>query len=141
MLRVPVDDIDGEGYEQLWTRRLPGGNFEVCCIPFFAYDLALGDVVFSSADQNYVVDSVVARSGNGVARVAIKDSTQIEVIHSLIHETLGRAGYLHEWFRTDYVAINLKPNESHDELFGKLDALGDAIEDERFLSMSPVSGR
>ena len=28
--------------EQLWARRLDEERFEVCCIPFFAYDVALG---------------------------------------------------------------------------------------------------
>lgn len=32
-------------YEQLWSRQLSDDCFEVCCIPFFLYDVALGDVV------------------------------------------------------------------------------------------------
>ncbi|NOV98762.1 hypothetical protein HDG69_003357 [Isoptericola halotolerans] len=32
-------------YEQLWCRQVSDDTFEVCCIPFFLYDVALGDLV------------------------------------------------------------------------------------------------
>src|SRR3954453_9406655 len=38
--------------EQLWARRIEGRHFEVCCIPFFLYDVALGDVVETDADYD-----------------------------------------------------------------------------------------
>src|SRR5947209_2116831 len=41
--------------EQLWARQVDEHRFEVCCIPFFVYDVALGDVVVTSpkGDRKY----------------------------------------------------------------------------------------
>jgi hypothetical protein len=56
-----------EGYaEQLWGRRLGERTFELCCIPLFAYDLALGDVV--ETDDSFDVLRVVEPSGRFVFR-------------------------------------------------------------------------
>ncbi len=38
-------------YEQVWTRTEDNVNFELCCIPFFTYDLSLGDVVRKTTDD------------------------------------------------------------------------------------------
>jgi len=48
--------------------QLAAEGFEVCCIPFFVYDLALGDVVAASPrdSRKSVVDRVVAPSGRYV---------------------------------------------------------------------------
>lgn len=69
--------------EQLWARQLDDFTFEICCIPFFLYDLALGDVVrtSSSGDDKYVVDSVVRKSGRFVFRVwfsSVTDTSELE---------------------------------------------------------------
>lgn len=42
--------------EQLWARKVDDRHFELCCIPFFAYDLALGDVV--ETDSDFLVQGV-----------------------------------------------------------------------------------
>ena len=42
-------------------------HFEVCCIPFFLYDVSLGDVVATNPD--YVLDRVVRASGRYTFRV------------------------------------------------------------------------
>lgn len=52
--------------EQLWARQLGDRRFELCCIPFFLYDLALGDVV--ETDDNYDVVRVLKPSGRYVYR-------------------------------------------------------------------------
>lgn len=52
MLRASLDGVGGgDNYEQLWTKRVGQDRFEVCCIPFFVYDLALGDVVRADPDS------------------------------------------------------------------------------------------
>ncbi|WP_418275719.1 DUF4265 domain-containing protein [Isoptericola jiangsuensis] len=54
-----------ERYEQLWCRQVSDDTFEVCCIPFFLYDVALGDLVQTApqAEREYVVAGVLRRSG------------------------------------------------------------------------------
>ena len=58
-------------FEQLWARQVADARFEVCCIPFFVFDLALGDMVATSprGGRKYVVEKVVEPSGRYVFRV------------------------------------------------------------------------
>lgn len=53
--------------EQLWVRKIAEKRFEVCCIPFFVYNLALGDKV--EATDDLLVDRVAEPSGRFVFRV------------------------------------------------------------------------
>jgi hypothetical protein len=61
-------------FEQLWTRQVTADTFEICCIPFFLYDVALGDVVRTAErpGKRYILDRVVSRSGRYVFRVFMK---------------------------------------------------------------------
>lgn len=60
--------------EQLWARRIDDAHYELCCIPFFAYDLALEDVVEVEVDSSFQVTRVSAPSGRHVFRSCIGDS-------------------------------------------------------------------
>jgi hypothetical protein len=134
MLRASLNDIEsGDNYEQLWAKRASEDRYEVCCIPFFAYDLALGDVVRAYADTGYVIQSVEQRSGNGVVRVAVKHRDDVDAVHLRLHDLLGKLEYLHEWFARGYVAVSLEPGKSHNEFFAGLATLGDAVEVDRIL--------
>jgi Domain of unknown function (DUF4265) len=129
MLQAQLDDVEADdNYEQLWTRPVGEDLFEVCCIPFFAYDLALGDVVRA---QDGVIRSVERRSGNGVVRIAVKQAEDVEDMHVHIHDLLGRLEYLCEWFAPGYVAVSVEPERAHDELFAGIADLGEAVEVER----------
>ncbi|WP_177228866.1 DUF4265 domain-containing protein [Amycolatopsis sacchari] len=46
--RLP-DEGSPKKFEQLRVRRVAQTRFEICCIPFFLYDLSLGDVVETSS--------------------------------------------------------------------------------------------
>jgi uncharacterized protein DUF4265 len=129
MLRAALDDVGGDGdFEQIWTKRVGDDRFEVCCIPFFAYDLALGDVVRADAASGYVIQAVERRSGNGVVRVAVKRPEDIDAVHVRLHDLLGRVEYLCEWFAPGYVAVDLESGRSHDEFFAGLAELGETVE-------------
>lgn len=58
-------------WEQLWARKLTSNSFELCCIPFFAYDLALGDIIETSPfeSKRYVINKVLIPSGHRTFRV------------------------------------------------------------------------
>jgi hypothetical protein len=132
IIRARVTDVSTEGdFEQLWTRRIDEDRFEVCCIPFFLYGISLGDVVRAGASDGYVMRSVIGRSGNGVARVAIKPDADVSLVHGQIHDVLRQLEYWHEWFAEGYVAINLDSDKIHDELFSQLGKLGELVEVER----------
>ncbi|GMA23790.1 hypothetical protein GCM10025864_15490 [Luteimicrobium album] len=132
MVRARLDNVgEADGFEQLWTKRVDSHLFEIACIPFFVYGIALGDVVRADPNAGYLVQEVVRRSGNEVLRIAVKFSKDVEVVHSRLHELLGRLGYLSEWFAPGYVAVNLAKGGSNEELFESLLLLGGSIEMER----------
>src|SRR6185312_6187921 len=58
--------VDDTHWEQLWTQRLEHNQYLICCIPFFVYDLALGDVVSTQPrdSKQYVVEQVVNPSSH-----------------------------------------------------------------------------
>lgn len=57
-------------FEQLWTKQVGENQFEICCIPYFLYDLALGDTVETcpQGERQYVLSRVLQRSGRYVFR-------------------------------------------------------------------------
>lgn len=68
IIAATVRPSDGQvTTEQLWVRRVAGKRFELCCIPFVVYNLALGDIVETTDDL--VVDRVAEPSGHFVFRV------------------------------------------------------------------------
>lgn len=68
IIATEIDPGDtGITIEQLWARKIDDHHFELCCIPFFAYDLALGDLV--EVDSDYLVRRVSRPAGRHVFRV------------------------------------------------------------------------
>ena len=102
IIATPIDASDTEvETEQLWARRLGANRFEICCIPFFAYNLALGDVVETSPD--FMVDRVVRPSGRYVFRVFFPDSAFSKTTATSELQALGG---LMEWSSSDLLAVD-----------------------------------
>jgi hypothetical protein len=59
-------------FELLWTRTEDQERFELCCIPFFPYGMALGDLV--SWDDATHRAHVAVLSGRGTVGVALQHS-------------------------------------------------------------------
>src|SRR5207244_835350 len=61
--------------EQLWARQLATDRFEICCIPFFIYDLALGDEVQTGREESneYMVQKVLRQSDHYTFRAWFYD--------------------------------------------------------------------
>ncbi len=92
--------------EQLWARRVDALRFEICCIPFFVYDIALGDVVETSSD--FLVRRVVESSGRFVFRVWFGES-----FHSRdeIAAQLVELGAVIEWSSPNVLAVDAADEE------------------------------
>jgi len=62
-------------FEQLWCRQLTESIFEVCCLPFFLYNVASGDVVETetTSEGAFSVRRVTEHSGRHVFRVLFSD--------------------------------------------------------------------
>ena len=96
-------------WEQLWVRRLEENRFEVCCIPFFAMGLALGDQVDSAPrhGRHHVVQSVLAESGHTAARAAFLKLDEFDALAPRIIEEMRKVGCLFEWHSVGYLAIDI----------------------------------
>lgn len=101
-------DIEEEGlprrFEQLWARQLGETRFEICCVPFFVYDLALGDEVETDS-EGYVIERVVKPSGGYTFRAWFGDSNQAGARDEVI-EALRERDCEFEWHSEKLLAIN-----------------------------------
>jgi hypothetical protein len=111
MLNMKIDSEDGAlRYEQLWVKRHGEELFEICCIPFFLYDLALGDKVrVAEQDGRRVMEGAVEFSGHHTFRAWFGDSSQATAKDEVLRE-LERRGCLYEWFSENLLAIDA-PND------------------------------
>lgn len=99
-------------YEQLWCRQINENLFELCCIPFFLYDVALGDTVRTSpqSGRRYVVSGVLDSAGRSVFRVHFEQSTlgnRDDVV-----ARLTEMGALLEWSSGSLLAVDAR-DEAH----------------------------
>jgi hypothetical protein len=89
---------DEDGYpptteESLWVLPMGQGLFQVDNIPFFAWDLALGDVVAADPEKGmWRFRKVVRRSGHATLRLIIYDVAEV----SPVIERFARLGCLSE---------------------------------------------
>lgn len=92
-------------FEQLWSRQVSENTFEVCCIPFFLYDVALGDVVQTreALGRRYVLDRVVQPSGHFVFRAYFGRSAHPR---EEIVERLAELGAVVEWSSATLLAVD-----------------------------------
>lgn len=93
-------------FEQLWCRQVSENTFEVCCIPFFLYDVALGDVVETAptGGRRYMLSRVVEPSGRFVFRVHFERSMlrhKDEIAAELV-----ALGALMEWSSSSMLAVD-----------------------------------
>lgn len=110
-------------WEQLWARKLSDTQFEICCIPFFVYDLALGDEV--ETDGDHVLCRVVKPSGHFTFRVWFGDSTNPDD-RIRVMEVIQREGCEHEWSSENLLAIDAATAEKAQALTDMLVALQEA---------------
>lgn len=92
--------------EQLWAHTDDERVFELCCIPYFTYGLALGDLVSWDTESEAV--EVVSPSGRRVIRVAFMDRVDAAVAHDGLHGELIGTGCLVEFKGDGYGAIDIE---------------------------------
>lgn len=97
-------------FEQLLAKQVGEDRFEICCIPFFVYDIALGDVVVTSprGGRKYVVDKVVEPSGRYVFRVWFGESFHPR---DKIAAELRALGSMIEWSSSNLLAVDAVDRE------------------------------
>lgn len=92
--------------EQLWARRVDDERFELCCIPFFAHDLALGDTV--EVDADHLVTGVVEPSGRYVFRVHFSSPEQPR---DEVMAQLAGMDVITEWSSDSLVALDARDHD------------------------------
>ena len=115
---IIVADVDGER-EQLWARQVSEHTFKICCIPFFVYNLALGDIV--ETDASYCVTKVVERSGRFVFRV-VNSSGSKSSLESIV-KRLEEFGALVERSSESMIAIDTENEQAAKDVSGWLSQL------------------
>lgn len=118
-------------WEQLWARQLGEAEFELCCIPYFTYSLALGDRVRTqpSGGRRYVVAEVHARSGRRVLRLWLKEAQARG--KECVLRYLESSSPLHEWSSDNLLAIDVPaggPDPVLSALLAELPNLGVDVE-------------
>jgi hypothetical protein len=106
IIQAELPDADRRRrFEQLFAKQVDGDFFEVCCIPFLLYDIALGDIVATSPKRGrkYVVTKVVEASGRFVFRVWFGESFHLR---DEVAEALIELGCLVEWSSRNLLAVD-----------------------------------
>lgn len=107
-------------FEQIWLGDLGDGLYEVRCIPFRVYGLALGDVV-NVSPSGTLISSLVRPSGRKVLRVLLVPSLsagRLSAVINSINMKAGEAGLLFEWSGDRHIAIDVPADGNVDDLIG-----------------------
>lgn len=112
IIDAKLEDGMPRRWEQLWVRQVAARQFEICCIPFFLYDLGLGDLVETgpSGEDEYVVKRLVRSAGHHTFRVWFKGSSERAARQAVLSE-VGRVGCLFEWSSENLLAIDAATDE------------------------------
>ncbi len=89
--------------ERLWGEQIADHRFIICCIPYFAYDLSLGDEV--ETDTEYMIKEVVKASGQYTFRMLFEKSIDMNFKDVLVKE-LDKRGCLVEWYSSKLLAVS-----------------------------------
>jgi hypothetical protein len=90
--------------EQLWARKTGELLFELCCIPFFVYGSALGDIV--ETDEGYSLLRVAQPSGRQDFRVWFGNSKADQITRTAIADQLTGIRGLLEWSSPNLLAVD-----------------------------------
>jgi hypothetical protein len=103
--------------EQLWLREVSEG-YEVCCIPFWAYGMALGDTVAVSEDNR--VTCVIAKSGRYVLRVMFAQPGLSSEFRERLQAALTAAGLMYEWDGDRYIVLDIPEKPQGQDVYDLL---------------------
>jgi len=122
IIHAAIPDSESPRWEQLWVQRLDENEFRICCIPFFIYDLALGDVVSvrETTQFRFLFDRVLKPSGHTVFRVWLGDSSDDP--KGLIH-SIANVGGLVERYSDNLFGVDVYGAEQTREMANFLESL------------------
>ncbi|MEU4654972.1 DUF4265 domain-containing protein [Streptomyces sp. NPDC023723] len=125
MIHADLSEREAGWREQLWTRQLADGKFEIACLPFFTYGICYRDVV--TIDSDHLVSAVVHKAGHRTLRVAlVAEHQDRHQLHEILHGKVTEAGLPHEWLQGTYLAVDLAPGADPATLVAVLESLAQA---------------
>lgn len=117
VIAARLQEDDELEFEQLWARQVAPYRFELCCIPFFLFDMALGDVV--ETDEDYTVRRVVEPSGRYVFRVWFGDTV---FPREEVAQRLTALEALLEWSSANLLAVDARDRDHAQKIADELAA-------------------
>lgn len=115
LLRIPQheDGLTPFSVERIWVLPRADGTYEIDNIPFFSYDVAMGDVVRAEEDGGDIYfEQLVQASGNSVIRVNLPNEAELLRLHA----DLRALGCTCESFGT-LLAVNVPAEVAYDPVF------------------------
>ncbi|MDF2440377.1 MAG: hypothetical protein JWN98_1361 [Abditibacteriota bacterium] len=104
IMKIDSED-DVLRHEELWARQMSDEHFQICCIPFFIYDIHLGDVVqIRPHNGKNLVQGVLEPSGHHTFRVWFTSFNQ--AVRSDVLAEVKQLGCLTEWFSDQLLAVD-----------------------------------
>lgn len=118
LFHVPIEsDTRERRWEQLWWTRIAERKFVLCCVPFFVYDLALGDEVEVDLDDHIVA---IIPSGQWTFRIWFGGISSSEKTRAL--QEIENLQPTMEWSSENLLAVSV-PSERAQEMADTLQAL------------------
>ena len=122
--------------ESVFVEKLRGKRYKVATIPFFAYNISLGDVVECRPDDEGIglfVESVLSKSGNKTFRIAFDGDRGIDDPQGRrFRDFLDSHGLLYEIFPPVVFSVNVPVGFDVEALVKKLDSMLESVPDFRW---------
>jgi hypothetical protein len=114
----------GKHMESLWVVKVRAKQYRVAAIPFYAYNISLGDIVLCEPDEDGVglfIQHVIKKSGNRTVRVAFKASEGGNHPEALKLVTfLKEHGFRWDYNQVRLFSINIRSDEDYEKLKARL---------------------
>jgi hypothetical protein len=104
--------------ETPWARRVGVNTYVLDNLPWYAYGISVGDTfeAIPSGDGLPEFTRVIAKSGNRTVRVILKPSAKESAASQAVLDRLRAMGCDYEGMNSSYIAVNIPPNVSLDEV-------------------------
>jgi hypothetical protein len=106
ILRVNSGDTNNNGqaiWEQLWVKQLQENTYELCCIPFYLYNVSLGDEI--EVNEAHIIVHVTKPSGHYTFRVWFGETNDLEIREELVKRVADIGGLI-EWYSNNLLAVD-----------------------------------
>lgn len=109
LIHARLDTSGEKKWEQVWARRLSANRFILCCVPAFAYDLALGDEIEAAPDRHalltHVIAGAIVPSGHWTFRVWFARAPESDVRGGLLRR-MKELACTTEWYSARLLCVD-----------------------------------